>query len=55
MSKEDHGPEYALTEQELRWLVEALPALVWRAGPEGNIEYVNKRVNRPGFAGGSNS
>ena len=25
-------------------LVEAIPALVWRAGPEGNIEYVNKRV-----------
>jgi PAS domain S-box-containing protein len=25
-------------------LVEAIPALVWRAAPEGNIEYVNKRV-----------
>jgi PAS domain S-box-containing protein len=39
-------PEKALTssEQELRLLVEAIPALVWRAGPEGNIEYVNKRV-----------
>ena len=24
--------------------MEAIPALVWRAGPEGNIEYVNKRV-----------
>jgi PAS domain-containing protein len=23
---------------------ETIPALVWRAGPEGNIEYVNKRV-----------
>src|ERR1700758_4611507 len=46
MSKEDHSPEDALTssEQELRLLVEAIPALVWRAGPEGNIEYVNKRV-----------
>jgi PAS domain-containing protein len=33
-----------LLEQELRLLVEAIPALVWRAGPEGNIEYVNKRV-----------
>jgi PAS domain S-box-containing protein len=46
MSKEDNGPEDALTssKQELRLLVEALPALVWRAGPEGNIEYVNKRV-----------
>ena len=46
MTKEDNGPEDALTssEQELRLLVEALPALVWRAAPEGNIEYVNKRV-----------
>ena len=46
MSKEDNRPEEALTssEQELRLLVEAIPALVWRAGPEGNIEYVNKRV-----------
>ena len=24
--------------------MELIPALVWRAGPEGNIEYVNKRV-----------
>ena len=32
------------SEQELRLLVETIPALVWRAGPEGNIEYVNKRV-----------
>jgi PAS domain S-box-containing protein len=46
MSTEGDRPEEALTssEQELRLLVEALPALVWRAGPEGNIEYVNKRV-----------
>ena len=46
MSTEGNRPEEALTssEQELRLLVEALPALVWRAGPEGNIEYVNKRV-----------
>src|SRR5437588_5395052 len=46
MSKEDNGAEGALTsrEQELRLLVETIPALVWRAGPEGNIEYVNKRV-----------
>jgi PAS domain S-box-containing protein len=46
MSKEDHGPEDAPTssEQELRLLVEALPALVWRAGPAGNNEYVNRRV-----------
>ena len=46
MSKEDNRPEETLTssEQELRLLVEAIPALVWRAGPDGNIEYVNKRV-----------
>ena len=46
MSKEGNRAEEALTssEQELRLLVEAIPALVWRAGPEGNIEYVNKRV-----------
>jgi PAS domain S-box-containing protein len=46
MSKEDNGPgEGALTssEQELR-LLEAIPALVWKAGPEGNIEYANRRV-----------
>ena len=24
--------------------METIPALVWRAGPEGDIEYVNKRV-----------
>src|SRR6201996_345820 len=46
MSKEDNRAKEALTssEQELRLLVEAIPTLVWRAGPEGNIEYVNKRV-----------
>jgi PAS domain S-box-containing protein len=46
MSTEGNRPEEALTssEQELRLLVEAIPALVWRAGPEGNIEYVNQRV-----------
>src|ERR1700686_1898812 len=45
VSKESRAEE-ALTssEQYLRLLVEAIPALVWRAGPEGNIEYVNKRV-----------
>ena len=32
------------SEQELRLLVETIPALVWTAGPEGDIEYVNKRV-----------
>ena len=46
MSTERNRAEEALTssEQELRLLVEAIPALVWRAGPEGNIDYVNKRV-----------
>jgi PAS domain S-box-containing protein len=31
-------------EQELRLLMETIPALVWRAAPDGNIEYVNGRV-----------
>jgi PAS domain S-box-containing protein len=38
-----HGSSTS-SDQELRLLVEAIPALVWRAGPEGDIEYVNKRV-----------
>jgi PAS domain S-box-containing protein len=46
MSEEGNRADEALTsrEQELRLLVETIPALVWRAGPEGNFEYVNKRV-----------
>jgi PAS domain S-box-containing protein len=46
MSKEDNRAEEALTssEQELRLLVEAIPALVWRAARDGNFEYVNKRL-----------
>src|SRR5271166_2464626 len=46
MSKEANRAEKALasSEQEFRLLVEAIPALVWRAGPEGNFDYVNKRV-----------
>src|ERR1700680_4557929 len=41
MSKEGDGVEKALSsrEQELRLLVETIPALVWRAGPEGNVEF----------------
>jgi len=31
-------------EQELRLLVETIPTPVWRAAPEGNVEYVNKRA-----------
>ena len=46
MSKEDNGPEEALTssERELRLLVETIPTLVWRAAPDGNFDYVNKRT-----------
>jgi PAS domain S-box-containing protein len=46
MSKGGHCADKALTnsEQEPHFLVEAIPTLVWRAGPEGNIDYVNKRV-----------
>jgi PAS domain-containing protein len=42
MSKEGDGAEEALSgrERELRLLVETIPALVWRAGPEGNVEFV---------------
>jgi PAS domain S-box-containing protein len=45
MSKEENRTEKTLTasEHELR-LLEEIPTLVWRAGPEGNIEYVNQRV-----------
>jgi PAS domain S-box-containing protein len=34
------------SEQNLRALVETIPALVWRAKPDGQIDYVNKRVLR---------
>jgi PAS domain S-box-containing protein len=46
MPAEGNRPVEAPTsgEQELRLLVETIPTLVWRAGPEGNIDYVNKRV-----------
>src|SRR5277367_6966115 len=45
MSKEGRA-EKALSssEQELRLMVEAIPALLWRAAPDGDFEYVNKRV-----------
>src|SRR6202521_836326 len=41
MSKEGDGAKEALSsrEQELRLLVETIPALVWQAGPEGNVEF----------------
>ena len=46
MSRDGDRTEAALTdsEQEIGLLVETIPALVWRAEPEGNIEYVNKRA-----------
>ena len=33
-----------LNEQSLQVLVETIPALVWRAKPNGHIDYVNKRL-----------
>jgi len=46
VSEDGEGAEEALVsgEQELRLLVDTIPALVWSAGPEGNIEYVNQRL-----------
>src|SRR3954453_21716559 len=45
MSMEDDGAEAPfISERELGLLVDTIPALVWRAGPEGNVEYVNKRM-----------
>ena len=46
MSGDGSGAEEVLidSEQELRLLVETIPTLVWRAAPEGDVEYVNKRV-----------
>jgi PAS domain S-box-containing protein len=41
---EEADKAIASSEQELRLLVETIPTLVWRAGPDGNIDYVNKRV-----------
>jgi PAS domain S-box-containing protein len=46
MSKDGDAAEKASFsgEQDLLLLMETVPALVWRAGPEGNIEYANKRL-----------
>jgi PAS domain S-box-containing protein len=46
MSKEGNRAEGALasSEQELRLLVDAIPALLWRAAPDGDFDYVNKRL-----------
>jgi PAS domain S-box-containing protein len=42
MTGPDDGP--SAREQEIRLLVETIPTPVWRATPEGNVEYVNKRA-----------
>ena len=44
MSKEAGEDALTSSEQELRLLVEAIPTLVWRAAPDGNFDYVNKRM-----------
>jgi len=46
MSTEGNRHEEALSgdEQELRSIVDAIPTLVWRAAPDGNLEYINKRM-----------
>jgi PAS domain S-box-containing protein len=46
MSMERHNAGQALIngEQELHLLMEAMPVAVWRAGPEGDFEYVNQRL-----------
>jgi PAS domain S-box-containing protein len=32
------------SEQELSLIIEAIPALIWSAGPDGDLTYVNRRV-----------
>jgi PAS domain S-box-containing protein len=46
MSEEGNRAQEALTsgDQEIRLLVETIPTLVWRAAPDGNFDYVNKRM-----------
>src|ERR1700684_4488375 len=45
MSKEGGAKEAPTnSEQELRMLIEAIPALGWGASRDGNIECVNQRV-----------
>jgi PAS domain S-box-containing protein len=46
MPKEVTGIDEAASnrEQELRLVVETIPTPVWRAGPAGDIEYINKRA-----------
>ena len=45
VSKNGDGEEAVFSgEQQLRLLVDTIPALLWRAGPGGDVEYVNKRL-----------
>lgn len=46
VTKNGDGAEAALSsgDDELPLLADMIPTLVWRAGPDGFIEYVNKRV-----------
>jgi len=41
-SRTDVAP--SISEQEFRLLVDTIPTLVWSAGSDGNIDYVNKRA-----------
>src|SRR3954452_11439046 len=36
--------DYAESASEFRLMADTIPTLVWRAGPDGDIEYVNRRV-----------
>src|ERR1700756_354035 len=36
--------DFPLSEQSLQTLVETIPAFVWRARPDGHIDYVNRRL-----------
>jgi hypothetical protein len=48
MSRKGDGAEEALPsrEQEPRLLAETIPTAVWRAAPEGNVEYVRSNLRR---------
>ena len=41
---ESKSRDYAESASEFRLMADTIPTLVWRAGPDGGIEYVNKRV-----------
>jgi PAS domain S-box-containing protein len=42
--KSIQGRQGLLNEQSLQILVETIPTLVWRAKPDGHIDYINKRL-----------